>query len=110
MAMGVDAIDALLREHQTTILRERRAVDRQPFVRPVELVIPRRDLLRAFSRDISRNGISLIVNAEVAPGTNGLLRVHSVFGNPLETQAEARWCDPFGTGWYVTGWYFLSSR
>lgn len=108
--MGVDAIDALLKEHQTTVLRERRAVDRQPFVRPVDLVLARKDGIRAFSRDVSRNGISLILNTEIVPGMRALLHVHSLFGQAIEVHAEARWCDAFGPGWFVSGWYFLNGR
>jgi hypothetical protein len=106
--MTTSAVDTLLREQQATILRERRAVDRQPFVRPLEIIPSRSGAsLSGFSRDVSRHGISVITSEPLTPGTIALLQVHSIFGAPLEVRAQVRWCDSFGTGWFSSGWYFL---
>jgi hypothetical protein len=101
-------IESLLREQQTTILRDRRAVDRQPFVRPLQIVPIRAGKpLSGFSRDVSRHGVSVILNEPISTGTIATLQIHSLYGPPLELRAEVRWCDPFGEGWYSSGWYFL---
>jgi hypothetical protein len=106
--MTTSAVDTLLREQQATILRERRAVDRQPFVRPLDIIPSRAgDPLTGFSRDVSRHGISVITSEPLTPGTIAVLKVHSIFGPPLEVRAQVRWCDSFGMGWFSSGWYFL---
>jgi hypothetical protein len=108
--MTICAVDVLLKEHQTTVLRERRAVDRQPFVRPVRVITQRGGtVIEGFTRDISRNGISILLPQEVHPGMIVILEIHSLFGQPLAVRAENRWCDPFGDGWYSSGWYFIES-
>jgi hypothetical protein len=104
------AVDTLLREQQTTVLRERRAADRQPFVRPLEIIPSRTGAPQpGFSRDVSRHGMSIILKEPLNAGTIATLQIHSVYGPPLEVRAEVRWCDPFGDGWYASGWYFLES-
>jgi hypothetical protein len=106
--MTLCAIESLLREQQTTIMRERRAVDRQPFVRPVQIIPIRPGAnLTGFTRDVSRHGVSVIVSEPINPGTIATLKIHSLFGTPINLRAEVRWCDPFGEGWYSSGWYFL---
>lgn len=108
--MTTCAIDELLKEHQATVMKERRAVDRQPFVRPVRVLIQRGDLvIEGFTRDISRNGISLILPREVHPGMIAVLAVHSLYGRSFEVRAENRWCDGFGSDWFASGWYFLET-
>lgn len=106
--MTMSAVDTLLREQQATVLRERRAVDRQPFVRPLQITPTRGgDSLFGFSRDVSRNGISIITSEPLTPGTMALLQIHSTFGPQLEIRAQVRWCDSFGAGWFTSGWFFL---
>ncbi len=108
--MTVTAIDTLLKEHQASILRERRSSDRQPFVRPVKILSLRGETARqGFSRDISRNGISIVLSHPIQAGMIAILEVHSLHGDPAKVRAEARWCDTFGEGWYAIGWYFLES-
>ena len=83
--MTACAVDTLLREQQTTNLRERRAVDRQPFVRPLQ-VIPIRigKPQSGFSRDVSRHGISIVTRDPLSHGMIATLQVHSLYGPPLE--------------------------
>lgn len=108
--MTTCAVDTLLKEHQAATLRERRAVDRQPFVRPVQVLLQRGEtVLTGFTRDVSRNGVSLICDQEVRPGMMAVLQIHSLKGPPIEIRAEARWCDTFGAKWFATGWYFIES-
>jgi hypothetical protein len=110
-SMTNGAVDTLLREQQTTTLRERRAVDRQPFVRPVEIIHVRAGATQSgVSRDVSRHGISVLTPDPLTPGAIAMLHVHSIFGRPLEVRAQVRWCDSFGDGWFASGWYFLESE
>ncbi|MCA9148441.1 MAG: PilZ domain-containing protein, partial [Planctomycetales bacterium] len=87
-----------------------RAVDRQPFTRPVRVVMQRGELaLSGFTRDISRHGVSIILPEAVHSGMIAALEVHSLFGRSFVVRAENRWCDTFGEGWYASGWFFLES-
>lgn len=110
--MGAQCVDQLIREHQTILLRERRSADRKPFVRPVVVTSSRRenDAAQAFSRDISKNGVSLISRVAWEPQTIATLSIHSLQGASVRVMAEVRWCDEYGEGWYVTGWVFMRNR
>ena len=108
--MTTCSIDALLKEHQATIMKERRAVDRQPFARPVKVVTQRGEVsIQGFTRDISRHGVSIILPEMVRPVMIASLHVHSLYGRSFDVRAENRWCDSFGDGWYTSGWFFLES-
>ncbi len=105
-----DAIDRLLKERQMFVLRERRSVGRQPFVRPVTIVAARTgQKVAAFSRDISPHGIAVISKIAWKDSTLATLRIHSLLGDDVELESRVRWTDPFGLGWYVTGWHFLEA-
>ena len=106
-----EAISRLLRENQQQLLRERRSVQRKPFVRPVavrsgpELLVQ----AKAFSRDLSNIGIGLICDREWDIGTVATLEIHSISGHPVRIRCDLRWSESFGRGWYSTGWRFLES-
>lgn len=106
-----EQIERLLRESLDKKLRSPRAQPRQAFVRPVTVYIGRDpgELLRAFSQDLSQEGIGLITDVAWEAGRVATLEIHSLFGPPVRLRAEVRWCEPFGTGWYISGWHFLSS-
>ena len=101
-------IDRLLKERQRTMLRERRAADRQPFVRPIHVQTQRGNAL-AFSRDMSEHGIAVISQASWQTGTMATLSVHSLFGTDVQIRAEARWTEQFGKDWHITGWRFIET-
>ena len=102
-------IQRLLKEVQAAQLRERRSVDRKPFVRPVEIAAGRNrsELHDAFSRDISIQGIGLISRVEWPEATMARLKIHSLDGKEVAVNAKVRWCQPYGHGWYLAGWTFL---
>ena len=102
-------IDRLLRERQATILRERRSIERQPFVRPVFIVSHRNGDVQigGFSKDMSPHGIAVISPNNWQSGTLATLSIHSLFGAQVNIRAEARWSEPYGEGWHITGWHFV---
>lgn len=102
-------IDRLLKERQATILRERRSIERQPFVRPVAISSQRlgETDIKGFSKDMSQHGIAVITTCDWATGTLATLHVHSLFGAHVTVRGEARWTEPYGEGWYITGWHFV---
>ena len=104
-----ETVSRLLRENQQQLLRERRSVQRSHFVRPVSIDLSPRQAERvnAFSRDLSGIGIGLVCDSELDVGTIATLEIHSISGPPVRLRSDVRWCNPFGRGWYVTGWRFL---
>ena len=100
-------IQQLIKENQTLLLRERRAVDRIAFVRPL-VIQPNRssDAINAFSRDISPRGIGVVSPAPFEPPAMVTLKIHSFKGQNKVVQAESRFCEEFGDGWYLVGFIF----
>ena len=109
--MGIEVIEQLLRENQAATLRERRSVDRKPFTRPLKVVIGRdqETAHEAFSRDVSPRGIGMISRHEFRPNTMATIQIHTLSGEPIALKAQARWCQPYGEGWFASGWIFLGS-
>jgi hypothetical protein len=101
------AVDAIVQE-EVSALQERRSAHRAPLVRPVTIQIGRGEPLFGFSKNISDNGIGVIMNTPPPSGSSALLSIQSLKGKPVVLRSELRWCEPFGTGWYVTGWKFLA--
>ena len=108
--MGIEVIEQLLREIQAVNLRERRSVDRKPFVRPLQVITGRdqKDAHEAVSRDISSRAMGMISRHEFPPNTIATIRIHSLKGKDVLVRAELRWCEPYGEGWFVSGWSFLN--
>jgi hypothetical protein len=107
--MAIDAIERLLREIQAVNLRERRSIDRKPFCRPLKITIGRDQdkVHEAFSRDLSSRALGLIGRHEFGPNTIATIHIHGVKGRDVVVRAELRWCQPFGEGWFESGWSFL---
>ena len=102
------SVEQLLKERDSCLLRERRAVDRHPFARPVKIATGRQDeAMLGFARDISTQGIGIIEQIERAAGTIAELDIHSVLGPNITVRAEVRWSEAFGDGWFVNGWAFI---
>jgi hypothetical protein len=109
VADHIPIIEELLQEElQTSVTDERRSVPRTPFVRPVIVVDGRRESHDGCSVDISKNGISLITKSEWKPNSVATLNIHSLRKRDETVKAEVRWCRPFGEGWHISGWRFLS--
>ena len=108
--MTIACVEQLLREMQGELLRERRACDRKPFVRPIKFVTVRvqGESHDGFSRDISAQGIGVISRVQWQPNAIATIKIHRLKGKEVAVKAEARWSEPYGDGWFVTGWSFLS--
>ena len=108
--MAIASVEFLLKENEAELLADRRSVRRTPFTRPVQIASGRNQsqLHEGFSRDISSVGIGIICGVEWPDGTVVRLTIHSVKAKPIVVEAEARWSQPYGDGWYLTGWAFLN--
>ena len=109
--MGIEVIEQLLRENQSATLRERRSVDRKPFARPLKVVIGRdqETAHEAFSRDVSPRGIGMISRHEFRPNTMATIQIHALTGEQITVRSLLRWCEPYGEGWFASGWVFVGS-
>ena len=107
--MPFSGVQQLMKENQTALLRERRASDRIPFVRPVKIVHGRNhdEVREAFTRDFSPVGIGIVSDVEWPTAKIAELRIHSLMGKELVVKAEVRWCKPYGEGWFLVGWSFV---
>ena len=107
--MTSDTIQALLKDHETELMRDRRSACRKPFVRPIQIAAGRhRDELHdAFSRDISHIGIGTISRIEWPMNAVARLTIYALNNRQISIDAQARWTEPFGQDWFVTGWIFL---
>lgn len=103
-----EEIERLLMEVQRARFTERRTEARHAFVRPIMIHPSDGHPIQAFSKDLSKQGIGVIVDKEFAPGTMAVLSIHSTTHYPVHVKCEVRWCDKFGKGWFLTGWKFLS--
>ena len=108
--MALASIQRLMKEHEAELLRERRSAHRKSFVRPIAIATGRNHdtLCDGFSRDISPIGIGLVTRTEWTMGTRAILTIHSLAKHVVRVSAEARWCQKYGEGWYLSGWRFLS--
>ena len=101
-------IEQLLLEIQRAKFMERRTEPRQPFVRPISIHVGQESAVRAFSKNMSQQGIGVVVPQLWDVGTLATLRIHSLTSRPVYLRCELRWCDPYGKDWYLSGWKFLS--
>lgn len=111
--MSAGTIQFLLKEYETEVLHDRRSVRRKPFVRPVVIRAGRNrdEIHHVFSRDISSVGIGVISQVNWAENTVAKLSIESIAKKRTVTvEAQARWTEPYGEGWYITGWKFLNAN
>lgn len=103
-------VEQILDEETRGRIGERRDSSRQQFCRPL-LIQPRDNqecTINALSRDISGAGIGVISIDGFEPGSMARIEISRHQGLPSVVLAECRWCDPFGTGWYLSGWNFVA--
>ena len=104
-----ELIERLLSEAQSSRLTERRTEPRHPFVRPVKVTLPKGGVLSAFSKDLSAQGIGVVCATPISAGSMVTLAIHSTKGESVCIRSEARWCDPFGKGWFLIGFKFTGT-
>lgn len=102
-------IERMLHEAQRAKFNERRTEPRHPFVRPVKIHVKDHDPIAGFSKDISRQGVGIVIDQEIQSGTIAVLVIHTTTGRPVSLKCEVRWCDKFGDGWFLAGWKFVSA-
>lgn len=102
-------LDQIMTEVQRAKYRERRTDMRESFARPVSVYIGDEEPLTTFSKNVSRQGIAIVSRREFTAGEVATLRIHSLERQHLCFHCEVRWSDPYGDGWYISGWKFMCS-
>ena len=103
-----DLVEQLLREEHAQIMRERRSVHRNPFVRPVTIVIPDTgQCIVGFSKNISQVGIGVVTKIDIPLETVATVHISRVDKDDVVLQAECRWQRQFVRDWHISGWHFL---
>ena len=88
--------------------RETREINRQKLTLPVAIVDPHNgQRIEAVSRDLSSIGMGLISKDPIQPNAVRELELE------LETSmssilSKCLWCEPFGAGYFLSGWRFES--
>ncbi len=87
---------------------DKRAATRESLVCPVTVQF-QYELTRhrAFSKDISTGGISLIGEREVEVEQIATLAIYRIDDIVSKVRARCVWSKPFGDQYYLTGWRFL---
>lgn len=101
-------IDRLLLESQRAKLAERRTEARHDLVRPVKIFHSTISSCSGFSNNLSKQGIGVIIQQQLSVGMIAALSIHCLTSQPVNLKCELRWIDPFGKGWWMSGWKFLS--
>lgn len=105
-----DIVQALLNEDQLFSLQERRVNSRQKFVRPSRLIClsKPKDVLSAFTRDLSGTGIGLLHRFELEFGEHALITINRLWDEPVVLKGKLAWCKKSENGWYQSGWHIDS--
>ena len=102
----IEAIDS----EQKRFDRDLRSVPREKLVLPVALRLKDcSTYVHAFTRNLSPHGMCLVSDRPFQQESFCKVLIHRLgTGSENELLAQCRWCKPFGTGYWVTGWQFLN--
>jgi hypothetical protein len=104
-------IERLIREvieDDNRFEKELRSVHRERLVLPVEIKRGTgEEYVRAFSRNISSEGIALISDLPFEDGERATLTIHQTAKPGSRVVSKCRWCKPFGKNFWVSGWQFM---
>jgi hypothetical protein len=105
------AVDRLLSEDVSFDRYDNRSAHRKHLVRAVEIELRESgEIIHAFSRNISGNGIGVITHEQLQTDTIAVLRIAALTGEDTHVLAECRWCKPCGEKWFISGWQFISLK
>jgi|GEM_PF-4802557 len=102
----------LVDEESSRVIQERRVAHREPLCRPVRVLLKQESAevkpVDGFSKNCSPAGIGLVTAEEFSASSMAVIEIHRFHKTPIRILAECRWSDKFGTGWFFSGWKFLS--
>ena len=106
--MASSSVLALLKDHETELLKDRRSIKRKPFCRRVHITAGREQdqFFEAVSRDVSQVGMGTVGQVEWRAHSLAWLTIYLLNTKSVTIEAESRWTEPYGKGWFLTGWTF----
>ena len=106
----VNLINGLLAE-KVNFDRELRSHHRESMVRPVVVKFKDEGLEHeCFSRNISVAGVCLISQIEFPKNRNAVLELYQLKAMPVDILSECRWCRPYGSAYWMSGWQFVTIK
>ena len=105
-----DLVLTLLREDAEYDNNENRSAHREHLVLSVKVHIrrPEEVELPAFSRNVSASGIGLITHDPIADRAIAAIEIERLQGGTSTVLSECRWCRPYGSNWFISGWHFIT--
>lgn len=99
-----------INSEQKSFDRNLRSVPREKLVLPVALRLNNcTTYVHGFTRNLSPNGMCVISDRPFRQDSHCRVVIHRLDSeNENELLAQCRWCKPFGVGYWVTGWQFLT--
>jgi len=105
------AVDSVLTEETNYDRLDNRSALRESLVRAVKLESSESDSpIIAFTRNISATGLGLITNQPINEKSSNTLKISRLDGPDLSILSECRWCKPYGDGWFLSGWQFITLK
>lgn len=107
----VAAIEQLFDEDRQFERNERRMSFRESFSRPVTITMRggKDGVYNGFSKNVSFEGIGVISQHSFEPGSEAKIEIHSSNNLSPVIVSKMAWCKPFGEGWYISGWLFVTA-
>lgn len=104
------AVNALLQEEYQAERLEQRTSERHGFNRPVAIRVENgRCAISGFTKNISEEGIGIVLDTMLPEGTIANLRVHTLSDDVVCFPAKLVWIAAFGHGWFISGWKFIEA-
>jgi PilZ domain len=102
-------VEALLQEECQAERLEQRSDERIGFNRPVAIRVEQgRCAISGFTKNLSAEGMGIVLDTMLSEGTRASLRVHTLNDEIVCFPAQLVWIAAFGHGWFISGWKFVN--
>lgn len=102
----------LIQEESQQVIKERRVSHREPLVRPITITLKSEPAdgttVKGFTKNCSPAGLGLVTPVAFESRQIAVIEIHRFNKPSVRILAECRWSDEFGSGWFYSGWTFLS--
>lgn len=106
----VKAVEKLFDEDRQFERAERRISFREAISRPCRIRLSGKDeIINGFTKNISFEGVGVITHESFQGDEEAKIEIHSSHDTNPVIFSRLAWCKPFGDGWYVSGWRFVTA-
>ena len=96
---------AEIRADEVRFDRELRSAHREKIVIPID-ISRGAEIAYGFTRNLSPQGACVIAFQQFAESGKAKISLYRLGGKRSCVVAECRWCKPYGTGYFLSGWQF----